>query len=145
MEIIVESGQMPATATARRAGNSVIGDPIQHAIRTLREYNSALREIETLLGRNPMKGSEEYDRLELLSILVEAYEDENIEPFPAASPQELVEFMAEQKGIDRTALAVLFGGRSRLSDFLNERRQLSLGQVGRLRRALGIPADLLLG
>jgi len=136
---------MPATVTARRAGHSVIGDPIEHAIRTLREYNSALREIETLLGRNPMKGSEEYDRLELLSILVEAYEDENIEPFPAASPQELVEFMAEQKGIDRTALAVLFGGRSRLSDFLNERRQLSLGQVGRLKRALGIPADLLLG
>ena len=136
---------MPATATARRPRNMTIGNPIQRAIRTDREYNSALREIETLLDRNPRKGSGEYDRLELLSILVEAYEDGNTEPLPGATPQELVEFMAEQKGIDRTALAVLFGGRSRLSDFLNEKRQLSLGQVARLKGALGIPADLLLG
>ena len=136
---------MPVTATARRPRNKTIGNPIQRAIRTEREYNSTLREIETLLDRNPRKGSGGYDRLELLSILVEAYEDRNTEPLPGATPQELVEFMAEQKGIDRTALAVLFGGRSRLSDFLNERRQLSLGQVARLKRALGIPADLLMG
>lgn len=136
---------MPATATAKRPRNKTIGDPIQRAIRTENEYNSALREVESLLDHNPRKGSSEYDRLELLSILVEAYEDENTEPLPGATPQELVEFMAEQKGIDRTTLAVLFGGRSRLSDFLNRKRQLSLGQVARLKRALGIPADLLVG
>lgn len=136
---------MPATTTAGRPRNNGIGNPIERAIRTEGEHNSALREIETILELNPRKGSAEYDRLELLSILVAAYEDETIEPFPAATPQELVEFMAEQKGIDRTALAVLFGGRSRLSDFLNEKRQLSLGQVARLKGALGIPADLLLG
>jgi HTH-type transcriptional regulator/antitoxin HigA len=135
---------MPATATAKRVRTGAIGDPIEHAIRTQREYNSALGEIEALLDLNPAKESEEYDRLELLSILVEAYEDQNLEAFPDATPQELVEFMAEQNGIDRTALAVLFGGRSRLSDFLNQKRQLSLGQVARLKRALGIPADLLL-
>jgi HTH-type transcriptional regulator/antitoxin HigA len=136
---------MPATATARRSGNKAIGNPIERAIRTEKEHNSALREIETLLDRNPRKGSTEYDRLELLSILVEAYEDENTETLPAAKPQDLVEFMAEQKGIDRTTLAGLFGGRSRLSDFLNKKRELSIGQVARLKRALGIPADLLIG
>jgi HTH-type transcriptional regulator/antitoxin HigA len=134
---------MPATVTATRPGNKTIGDPVQHAIRTEKEHNAALEEIEGLLDRSPRKGSEEYDRLELLSILVDAYEDENVDNLPAATPQELVEFMAEQKGIDRTALAELFGGRSRLSDFLNEKRDLSLGQIGRLKRALGIPADLL--
>ena len=136
---------MPATATARRPRNNAIGNPIERAIRTEREYNSALREIEALLDHNPRKGSGEYDRLELLSILVEAYEDENTEQLPGATPQELVEFMAEQKGIDRTTLAQIFGGRSRLSDFLNRKRELSLGQVARLKRALGIPADLLVG
>lgn len=136
---------MPATATARRPRDNEIGNPIERAIRTEKEHNSALREIETLLDRNPRKGSAEYDRLELLSILVEAYEDEHAETLPASKPQDLVEFMAEQRGIDRTALAELFGGRSRLSDFLNEKRQLSLGQVARLKRALGIPADLLIG
>jgi len=128
-----------------RPRNKAIGNPIQHAIRTEREHNEALQEIEGLLDSSPRKGSREYDRLELLSILVEAYEDENIDVLPNATPQELVEFMAEQKGIDRTALAELFGGRSRLSDFLNGKRDLSLGQLGRLKRGLGIPADLLVG
>ena len=135
---------MPATATARRPRNKAVGNPIERAIRTEGESNSALREIEILLDRNPRKGSGEYDRLELLSILVEAYEDENSDPIAGATPQELVEFMAEQKGIDRTTLAGFFGGRSRLSDFLNKKRGLSIGQVARLKRALGIPADLLL-
>jgi hypothetical protein len=39
------------------------------------------------------------NKAQLLSILVEAYEDENVEPLPGAKPQELVEFMAEQKGV----------------------------------------------
>jgi HTH-type transcriptional regulator/antitoxin HigA len=90
---------MRAKATATRQRNKAIGNPMKRAIRTEREHNSALREIETLLERKPGKGSAEYDRLELLSILVEAYEDENVEPLPGAKPQELVEFMAEQKGV----------------------------------------------
>lgn len=136
---------MPATATATRARKEAIGNPIEHAIRTDKEYNAALTEIEGLLDSGPKKGSAEYDRLELLSILVEAYEDENTGAIPDATPQELVEFMAEQRGIDRTTLAELFGGRSRLSDFFNKKRELSIGQITRLKRTLGIPADLLVG
>ena len=135
---------MPATATATRARNKAIGNPIEHAIRTEKEYRAALEEIDGLLEIGPKKGSGAYNRLELLSILAKAYEDEN-DVLPDVTPQELVEIMAEQKGIDRTALAEIFGGRSRLSDFLNEKRKLSLGQIVRLKRALGIPADLLVG
>ncbi len=53
--------------------------------------------------------------------------------------------MAEQKGLTAGALAGLLGGRSRLSEFLNGTRELSKAQILRLRDALGIPADLLLG
>ena len=136
---------MPATATAARARKEAIGNPIEHVIRTDKEYDAALTEIEALLDSGSKKGSAEYDRLELLSILVEAYEDENRDAIPDATPQELVEFMAEQRGIDRTMLAELFGGRSRLSDFFNKKRELSIGQITRLKRDLGIPADLLVG
>jgi len=136
---------MPATATAARARKEAIGNPIEHVIRTDKEYDAALTEIEALLDSGSKKGSAEYDRLELLSILVEAYEDENGDAIPDATPQELVEFMAEQRGIDRTMLAELFGGRSRLSDFFNKKRELSIGQITRLKRDLGIPADLLVG
>lgn len=70
---------MRTKGTARRSRNTAIGNPIKRAIRTEKEHTAALREIETLLDRNPGKGSTDYDRLELLSILVEAYEDETSE------------------------------------------------------------------
>jgi len=37
------------------------------------------------------------------------------------------------------------GGKSRVSDFLNGKRELSKSQVEGLRRPLGGPADVLLG
>lgn len=36
------------------------------------------------------------------------------------------------------------GGRSRVSDFFNARRQLSLGQIQKLRERFGVSADALL-
>lgn len=57
---------------------------------------------------------------------------------------DLVQFMAEQKGMSRAELAEIVGGRSRLSDFMSGKRELSKGQIQALRDKLGIPADLLL-
>jgi HTH-type transcriptional regulator/antitoxin HigA len=133
---------MPATLTRPFARRTAA--PTNRAIRTEKEYTAAIAEVEALLDADPKKGSADYDRLELLSILVEAYEDEHDEEIEPASPQAIVEAMAEQKGITRTQLAELMGGRSRLSDFLNKKRGLSINQVARLRETLGIPADLLI-
>ena len=83
--------------------------------------------------------------MELLTILIAAYEEQHLPPFEPATPQEVVRFMAEQKGIGSAELAELLGGRSRLSDFYRGVRDLSKTQIVALRDALGIPADLLLG
>src|SRR6266567_7642262 len=48
-----------------------------HVLRNAREYKAAVVEIDRLLDRDPKRGSEEYDRLRFLSVLVEAYEDEH--------------------------------------------------------------------
>jgi HTH-type transcriptional regulator/antitoxin HigA len=81
----------------------------------------------------------------LLTILIEAYEEQHLPAFVPATPQEIVRFMAEQKGLDSNDLASILGGRSRLSDFYNGVRALSRNQIVKLKNALGIPADLLLG
>jgi HTH-type transcriptional regulator/antitoxin HigA len=52
--------------------------------------------------------------------------------------------MAEQRGVTTGELALLMGGRSRLSEFMNGKRSLSIGQIRMLREELGIPADLLI-
>jgi len=89
-------------------------------------------------------GSEGFDRLEFLSVLVEHYEEERY-PMGTVTPQEAVTFMLEQKGMSRSDLDEVMGGKSRVSDFLNGRRELSKSQIEGLRRLLGIPADILLG
>lgn len=114
-------------------------------LRTEAEYEAAVAEIDALLDAEPAAGSEAYDRLEFLSVLVEAYETEHY-PMPArdVSPQAVVEFMLEQKGLDRTALYEAMGGKSRVSEFFSGKRELSRGQIEALRELLGVPADLLL-
>ena len=63
----------------------------------------------------------------------------------AVTPQQAVTFMLEQKGLDRSDLHEVVGGKSRVSEFLNGKRELAKTQADGLRRLLGIPADVLLG
>jgi len=63
----------------------------------------------------------------------------------AVSPQEAVTFMLEQKGVSRSDLDAVMGGKSRVSEFFTGKRELSKAQVEALHRLLGIPADILLG
>lgn len=115
-----------------------------HVLRSEAEYEAAIAEIERLLDEDVEVGSEGYDRLEFLSVLVEHYEDERY-PMGMVTPQQAVTFMLEQKGMTRSDLDEVMGGKSRVSEFLNGKRELSKAQVEGLRRLLGIPADLLLG
>ncbi|MHB0963602.1 MAG: helix-turn-helix domain-containing protein [Gemmatimonadaceae bacterium] len=113
-----------------------------HLLRTAREYRAAVTEIDALLdGRG---GAAIRHRLEFLSLLVQDYEDRT-DPLAdaAGSPREVVLFMLEQRGMKRSQLAPLMGGRARVSEFFSGRRRLSMEQVRTLRDALGIPADLL--
>lgn len=118
-----------------------------HVLRNTQEYRAAVREIDGLLDADPRRGTEDYDRLEFLSVLVEAYEDEK---FPwdelerGGSPQSAVTFMLEQRGMTRAELASLMGGRSRVSEFFANKAALSLTQVRTLSKELRIPADLLI-
>ena len=134
---------MPALHSSPSRTRSHALRPVTHPIRTEQEYDALLTEIDTLLDHGAPKGSPEYDRLDLLSVLVEAYEAEHY-PEPTATPQEIVTFMLDQKGMSRAELATIMGGRSRVSDFFAKKRRLSLAQIQKLRDLLGIPADLLI-
>lgn len=115
-----------------------------HVLRNAREYRAAVDEIDALLDRDPKSGSEDDDRLEFLSVLVQAYEDERDPVDERGSPQSVVELMLEQAGLTRADLAPLMGGRARVSEFFAGKRRLSLTQIKKLRDELGIPADLLI-
>ena len=123
---------------------TVLDAPRPHVLRTEREYEAAIAEIERLLDEGSAEGTEAFDRLELLSVLVEHYEEERY-PMEAVSPQEAVSFMLEQKGMTRADLEDVMGGKGRVSEFFSGKRDLSKSQVEALHRMLGVPADILLG
>ena len=116
-----------------------------HVLRNAREYKAAVAEIDGLLDEDPKRGSDAYNRLEFLSVLVEAYEDEQhpIDETEGAA-QSIVAFMLEQREMTRSDLAPLMGGKAHVSEFFAGKRRLAIEQIRSLRAALGIPADLLI-
>ncbi len=136
-----------ATAGARLAGGGLDMAKLLDArkprvLRNNREYDAAVAELDGLLDQDPKEGTEEFDRLEMLSVLIAAYDDEHHD-LPDASPQEAVEFLLEQRGLTRADLTKVLGGRSRVSEFFSGKRKLSLNQARALRELFGIPLDLL--
>jgi HTH-type transcriptional regulator / antitoxin HigA len=117
-----------------------------HVLQNASEYKAAVTENDRLVDAHSKRGTEDYDRLMLLSVLIEAYETEH---YPvdesAGTPQSVVSFMLEQRGLTRADLYAAMGGKARVSEFFSGKRRLSMEQVRALRDMLGIPADLLIG
>jgi HTH-type transcriptional regulator/antitoxin HigA len=115
-----------------------------HVLRNEAEYTAAVAEIDQLLDLDPPPHSEAYERLEFLSVLVHAYEETHFPLEQLTTPQDVVTFMLEQKGLSQTDLAQWLGGESPMRAFLQGNGSLSLPQIEQLRVHLGVPADLLL-
>lgn len=110
-------------------------------LKTEDEYNAALARVESLMDAAP--GSAEEEELELWSLLVERYEQEQF-PIDLPDPVEAIRFRMEQEGLKQKDLEPYFSGKNRVSEVLNHKRPLSLAMIRALHRGLGIPAEVLL-
>jgi HTH-type transcriptional regulator/antitoxin HigA len=115
-----------------------------HLLRNDHELELAIREIDRLIDRGARAGTEEGERLEFLSVLVKVYEDAH-DSLIDMSPQDVVDFMLDQRNLTRADLSDLMGGRSRVSDFFNGKRELSKNQARELATHLDVPIGLLIG
>src|SRR5208282_1831095 len=110
-------------------------------LRNHQDHKEALAEIERLWNAEP--GTPEHDRLEVLGLLVNAYEDHRW-PIEPGDPVEAIKFQMEQAGHTQADLANLLGSRSRASEILNHKRPLTIEMVAKLHRAWRIPAECLI-
>lgn len=110
-------------------------------IKTEVDYEAALAEIEQLFEAEP--GTPAGDRLEVLTTLVEAYEEEHYQ-IPLPDPIEAIVYYMESRGLSRRDLEPYLGSRARVSEILNRKRPLSLPMIRRLHEGLGIPAEVLI-
>jgi HTH-type transcriptional regulator / antitoxin HigA len=112
-------------------------------IKTTKDYDAALSRSFVLMQKNLKAGSAESDELEVLSILVEAYEKKHY-PVPPPHPVEAIRFRLEQSGMSEKDLNKLLGGRNRKSEILSGKRKLSLNMIRTLHEKLNIPAETLI-
>jgi HTH-type transcriptional regulator/antitoxin HigA len=112
-------------------------------IKNDKDYQEALNRAEELIDMDPDPGTPEGDELELLTFLIETWEDEHY-PLELPDPIEAIKFRMEQQGLVQKDLIPYIGSAGKVSEILNRRRPLSLNMMRNLHRELGIPADVLL-
>jgi len=89
-------------------------------------------------------GTPEADEMEVLTTLIEAYENQHY-PIAPPDPVEAIRFRMEQQGLTPKDLEPFIGSSGRVSEVLNRKRRLSLAMVKRLHEGLRIPYDSLMG
>jgi HTH-type transcriptional regulator/antitoxin HigA len=114
------------------------------AIRTEDQYHSYIEEVGRLMSRGGKLSASEIDRLEILTILIEAYENEKY-PVEPPDPIDAILFRMEEKGLRQADLIPYFGTSSRVSEVLKRKRPLTVQMIRAVSLGLGISADTLVG
>ena len=111
-------------------------------LHTSADHEAALARIEALWNAPP--GTPEHDEVEVLSVLVSAYEDAHW-PILSPDPVEAIVFHMDQNGFRQKDLAAILGSASRASEILNRRRPLTVEMIKAIHAAWPIPLESLLG
>lgn len=113
-------------------------------IRSAEQHQEYLLEMQKLIENNPSPLSSEAERLELLSVLVEAYENQKF-PIEAPDPIDAILFRMQEQGLKQADLVQYFGTRSRVSEVLSRKRPLTVHMIRALSIGLGISTETLVG
>jgi len=109
-------------------------------ITSKKAYEAALEKIEDLIiSTDP----HEIEELELLSILVEKYEEEEF-PIENPDPIDAILFIMEQNSMSKKDLGEVIKSKSRVSEILYRKRALSINHIRAINKKLKIPADILI-
>lgn len=112
-------------------------------IKTRDQYDDYLARSYKLMQMNLVLNSKEADELEMLSILIEAYENKHF-PVEPPNPIEAILFRMDQSGMDRDELKTILGPGVNVNNVLTGETKLSLEMIRKLHTHLGISAQTLI-
>lgn|SRR5574344_1734260 len=112
-------------------------------IKNEKDYDKALNRIDELMKLNPDIGTIESDELEILTLLIEKYEEENWN-IDTPDPIEAIKYRMEEMNLKQKDLIPYIGNKSKVSELLNRKISLSLTMVRNLSQALHIPVETLI-
>jgi len=112
-----------------------------YPINTKKDYEKALELIDRLWDAKP--NTRDGDTLDVLTTLVEVYENKNYPMLPP-NPIEAIKFRMEQMEIGKADVANILGGANRVSEIFHKKRKLSLRMIRNLHDKLNIPYESLI-
>ena len=110
-------------------------------IRTEEDYQAALARIDEIFHAEP--GTPDGDELDVLADLVELYEMKQY-PIDPPNPIDAIKFHMDQTGMTRRELIPIIGSRSKVSEVLSGKQDITMSMARALHQHLGISAEVLL-
>jgi len=109
-------------------------------IKTEKDYRNALERLEVIFDAKI--DTKEGDEAEILSLLIENYENEHY-PIEAPDPIEAIKIRMEELNMRQKDLVGIIGGKSRVSEILNRKKRLTVEMIRELEKILQISASVL--
>lgn len=109
-------------------------------IKSEKDYEKAIERLGVIFDANP--NSKEGDEAEILSLLIENYENQHY-PIGAPDPIEAIKIRMEEMNLKQKDLVGIIGGKSRVSEILNKKKRLTVDMIRDLERILHISASVL--
>lgn len=104
------------------------------------DYRNALNRLELIF--DSAINTKEGDEAEILSLLIENYENEHY-PIEAPDPIEAIKIRMEELNMRQQDLVGIIGGKSRVSEILNKKKRLTVDMIRELEKTLDISASVL--
>lgn len=105
------------------------------------QYDEALERLNEIFEAKA--GSPEAEELEILSLLVDDYEQKH-HPIEAPDPIEAIKIRMQEMDLKQKDLVAEIGSKSRVSEVLNRKRKLTLDMIRKLEARLNLSAELLI-
>jgi len=106
------------------------------------DYDNAIERLEELWDAK--EGTDEFNELELLGLLIEKYEEEHYK-IDTPTPIAAIKFRMAQEGLLQKDLILAIGNKTTVSRILKGTRNLTVDNVRKLHQQFKIPLASLVG
>jgi HTH-type transcriptional regulator/antitoxin HigA len=120
---------------------SLLAETLPQVIEDTHELERVEKIIVSLLKKGDTISPEEEKLLDLLSNLIEAYEDEHF-PMPDVSPNEALKFLMEQNDLKQRDLLPIFTSSGIMSEVISGKRSISKTQAKKLAERFNVSVEV---
>ncbi|HKF58555.1 MAG TPA: helix-turn-helix domain-containing protein [Blastocatellia bacterium] len=115
---------------------------LPRVIRTERENELMLAKVWDLMKKGEEKlTAEELELLEVMSTLIERFEEEH-HPIPDSPPDQVLKTLMEDRGLKQKDLLPIFGSSGTVSEVVNGKRSISKAQAKKLSEFFHVSAEV---